>query len=287
MFLYLDMMSEDRKGWRHLEKRLRKPWAGILFHPRYGAAGRKGRPERYFEAQTARGAAFLNPHPIEDYARLFPDEVFGLVPDVTDAATAPEMPGLVSEFTRRASSRTIVGLIGALTADKGLIEFLKVIERADSRQFFFVIVGEIFWGSFGPDEAALGRFAAAPPEHCFLQVGYLDDERQLNSAIAATDILYAVYPNQRDSSNTLTKAAIMEKPVLVNEAHLMGERVRDYRLGATVQFDDIDGILDALQRLRDEPKTSFGFAAYRDAHSLKALKESFSALVTKWIRSPE
>lgn len=284
IFLYLDMMSEDRRGWRDLDKRLKRPWAGILFHPRYRVAEKSARPEAYFDARTARGAAFLNPHVLEAYARRYPDQVFGLVPDVTDAPTASETPRLVSEFTRRASARTIVGLVGSLSVDKGLIEFLKVIERADSDRFFFIIIGEIFWGQFGPDEATLERFAAAPPEHCFVHVGYLDDERHLNSVIAAADILYAVYPNQRDSSNTLTKAAILEKPVLVNDAHLMGERVRDYRLGATVQFADIDGILDALQRLRDEPKASFGFARYREAHSLDALAKSFAALVTRWIQ---
>jgi hypothetical protein len=282
-FLYLDMMNEDKEGRRSLDERLRRPWSGILFHPRHEGRPGDRAPERYFAARTARGAAFLNPHRIPPYTAAFPGRVFGLVPDVTDATTATQQPAMAAEFTRRAKGRTIVALIGSLTGDKGLTEFLQVIERADSSRFFFVIIGEVFWGSFGANEPAIRRFVAEPPEHCFFHVGYVDDERQLNSMIAAADILYAVYPNQRDSANTLTKASILEKPLVVSEAHLMGERVRAFTLGATVRCGDTDETLSALARLREAPRGSFGFAAYRQAHSIQALQDAFGAHVGDWI----
>lgn len=284
-FLYLDMMNEDKEGRRSLDERLRRPWSGILFHPRNEGRSGDREPERYFTARTARGAAFLNPHRIPPYTAAFPGRVFGLVPDVTDATTASHQPALAAEFTRRANGRTIVALIGSLTGDKGLPEFLQVIDRADSSRFFFVIIGEVFWGSFGANEPAIRRFVAEPPEHCFFHVGYVDDERHLNSMIAAADILYAVYPNQRDSANTLTKASILERPLVVNEAHLMGERVRAFTLGATVRCGDTDGILAALARLREAPRSSFGFAAYRQAHSVQALQAAFGAHVSDWLRT--
>jgi hypothetical protein len=284
-FLYLDMMNEDALGRRALDGRLKRPWSGILFHPRH--EGRKGDPppERYFTGRLSRGAAFLNPHRIPPYAAAFPRHVFALVPDVTDATTASVQPDLAAEFTRRANGRTIVALIGSLTGAKGLPEFLDVIDGADPRRFFFVIVGEFFWGSFGADEPALRRFAAQPPEHCFLHSEYIDDERQLNSMLAASDILYAVYPNQRDSANTLTKAAILEKPLVVNEAHLMGERVEAYRLGATVRCGDTAGILGELERLRGAPRSSFGFDAYREAHSIQALQRALARMFADWTRA--
>jgi hypothetical protein len=281
-FLYLDMMNEDKQGRRSLDDRLRRPWAGILFHPRTEGQAGDREPERYFLARTARGAAFLNPHRIPAYASAFPGRQFGLVPDVTDATLASSQPAIAVEFSRRANGRTIVALIGSLTGDKGLLDLLQVIDRADRSQFFFVIIGEIFWESFGADEPTLRRFSEHPPEHCFLHAGYVEDERQLNSMIAAADILYAVYPNQRDSANTLTKASILEKPLVVNEAHLMGERVREFNLGATVRCGDVDDVLAALARLREQPPSSFGFAAYREAHSVSALKDSFGTLVASW-----
>lgn len=285
-FLYLDMMREDRQAIRPLDERLKRPWAGILFHPRHdGATGGAG-PERYFEARTARGAAFLNPHRVEPYGKALPGRVFGLVPDVTDATTAPERPAMATEFAGRANGRTIVALVGSLGPDKGLAEFLRVIDHADREQFFFVLVGHIFWASLGDIEPSMRRFVADPPENCFVHVGYVDDERDLNSLLAASDILYAVYPNQRDSANTLTKAALLEKPVVVSSAHLMGERVRTFNLGAAVAYGDVDEVLRALSILRHRARNSFGFAAYRQAHSIQALEESLARLLDQWIGPP-
>jgi hypothetical protein len=283
-FLYLDMMELEPDGCRRLDERLSTPFAGILFHPCYEGTT-AGRPEPYFECRHACGAAFLNPHRVEPYTRTFPDRVFGALPDVTDAATPDQSPELVKQFRARAGQRTIVALLGSLTAHKGIPEFLQLISRAEPRELFFVVIGEIFWESFGAQERDLRRFAAAPPENCFVHAGYLDDERVLNAAIAASDILYAVYPNQRDSSNTLTKAAIFEKPVVVSEQHLMGERVRTFRLGATVRFGDIDGILAALTRLSRQQPSEFGFATYRNAHSFEALRAGFGDLVARWTQS--
>jgi len=284
-FLYLDMM-EAPDGCRHLDEQLNAPFAGILFHPRYEGTT-ASRPESYFDCRRAGGAAFLNPHRVGPYARSFPDLVFGTLPDVTDASTPDHQPELVKQFRARAGQRTIVSLLGSLTAHKGIPQFLQLISRAEPREFFFVIIGEIFWESFGAQERDLRQFAAAPPQNCFVHAGYLEDERVLNAAIAASDILYAVYPNQRDSSNTLTKAAIFEKPVVVNEQHLMGERVRTFRLGATVPFGDIDGILAALARLSRQPLSEFGFSTYRNAHSFEALKAAFGGLVASWTKSSE
>jgi hypothetical protein len=200
---------------------------------------------------------------------------------VTEATTAPQTPAMAGEFTRRANGRTIVSLIGSLGADKGLVEFLRLVARADSREFFFVLVGHIFWASLGPDEARLRAFAAAPPENCFVHLGYVDDERDVNSMMAASNILYAVYPNQRDSANSLTKASMLERPLVVNEAHLMGERVRAFNLGATVRYGDVEQLIAELDRLRRAETGSFGFATYRKAHSVEALELAFGRLIDR------
>jgi hypothetical protein len=286
-FLYLDMMDDDREECRYLDERLNSPWAGILFHPRHPAGDHVVRSERYFDCRNARGAAFLNPHCVEPYVRRFPNLVFASLPDVTDASIASDPPDLVARLRNRARGRTVVALLGSVGPHKGVMEFLEVIERADPREYFFVIVGEVFFETFGIHESALRSFFVAPPENCFVHVGYLEDERELNSVIVACDILYAVYQNQRDSSNSLTKAAIFETPIVVSRQDLMGERVDGFKIGATVRFGDTEGILAALAVVRMQPASEFGFAAYRAAHSFEALKAAFGGLVASWTRSSE
>lgn len=281
-FLYLDMMAEDRTSRRYLE-RLGAPWAGILFHPRYHGTLANARPERYFETSTARGAAFLNPHFLAPYSAALPTEIFGLVPDVTDASLPEQEPALVSEIRRRARGRAIVAQLGSLSPEKGVLTFLQAIAHARRDEYFFVIVGEIFWTAFGPDEASFRRFVANPPENCFIHDGYVEDERVLNAVIRAADVLFAVYPTMRDSSNTLTKAALLERPVIVSNQYLMGERVTAHRLGAAVAPEDVEGILGAVLELRRRQPDDFGFAEYRAAHSLDSLRTAFGALVEAWI----
>jgi glycosyltransferase involved in cell wall biosynthesis len=283
LFLYLDMMSDDRKGCRQLANRLDAPWAGILFHPRY-MGRRRGAPlERYFRCRNARGAAFLNPHCVPPYSKSLPALRFGVLPDVTDAVVASHEVALVSRLRARANGRTIVLLIGSLSPHKGLIPLIEVIRRADPERFFFAIIGEVFWESYGDREQDLRAFTANLPENCLFETKYIEDEGELNAVIAASDILYAVYAEFRDSSNSLTKAANLEIPLLVSDEYLMGERVEHYKLGEAVRYGDIDGILAALQALRDRPRNAFGFDAYRKDHSMEVLQKGLNDLIVQWL----
>lgn len=286
LFLYLDMMSEGRAGCSWLESHLDTPWGGILFHPRVtdGAQSQSAGVERYFLCRNARGAVFLNPGSVPVYRRILPKLFFAAVPDVTETAMLPGSFDMAQELHARAQGRTIVLQFGSLGPHKGVVDLVDVISMADSRHYFFAIVGEVFWDSYEAEDAEkLRNFFASPPENCFVQFGYLDDERQLNALIASVDILYAVYRGVfRDSCNTLTKGAFFEKPVIVSDQYLVGERVRGFRLGAAVQSGDAKSILAGLENVRLRPKAEFGFAAYRQDHSIEALKSALSRALDCW-----
>jgi hypothetical protein len=284
VFLYLDMMNDDRLGCRSLSNGLGSPWAGILFHPCCHSGGTGQAPETYFSCGNARGAAFLNPACVPEYARRFPALRFAALPDVTEAEPSQGVPELVRRIRERASGRTIVLLAGSISPHKGVVEFIDVILRANPRIFFFAIIGEVFWDAFPDHEERLRAFYAAPPENCLAQPGYIEDEREYNSVLSAADIIYAVYNEVRDSSNSLAKASMLEKPILVSDGELMGQRVARYRIGSSVRFGDIDGILAALEELRQKSVGDFGFADYCREHSIDALRARLGKLVEAWIQ---
>lgn len=286
-FLYLDVIAETTKDCLALEHGLAKPWTGILFHPRGMHGSKSVGAERYLHCRNVLGVAFLNPHAVAPYARLFPPLQFVELPDITDDTLTPSMPTLSKRVRERAANRTIVLLTGSLSVHKGVMPLIDVIRAANPREFFFAIVGEIFWDTFGAHQRELRSFVANPPENCLIFPGYQPDERQLNAVIETADILYAVYRDQRDSSNTLTKAAIFEKPIVVSGAHLMGERVRQYSLGWAVENDTADEILAALQTIRTTKGTRYGFAAYRRDHSLEKLKEGLRELLRDYLPAEE
>jgi glycosyltransferase involved in cell wall biosynthesis len=286
-FLYLDMINNDRQGCRYLAQYLRAPWAGIQFDPRCSGDSGRDRSECIFRCSNARGAAFLNPHSVPSYERTFPALRFGCLPDVTDASILATDSPLVTRLRSAAGGRTIVLQLGTLGPHKGVMQLIDVIRRADPSRFFFALVGEVPWQMFGRDEHELRRFAENPPEHCLVQASYLEDERELNSIVAAADILFAVYKDFRQSSNTLTKAAAFKKPVIVSDGHMMGERVSQYDLGTTVRFGNVDDIISALERLRRQKRDEFGFSAYCRDHSVEALKINLATLLKLWLRAPQ
>jgi hypothetical protein len=282
-FLYLDMMSQTESDCRYLNAHLDAPWGGILFHPVGVDEGLSFRPERYFLCDNARGAAFLDPIRVSIYSRKLPNLHFAYFPDITDATTLGEVPSeLIRRVQAAARGRTIVLQFGTLS-NKGF-GLIEVVRRADPTRFFFAIVGQMFWDSCPGPREELHAFFDQPPENCFVHLGYLPDERELNSLIEASDILYAVYRETfRDSSNTLTKGAVFEKPVLVADSHLMGERVRCYRIGAGVRSGDPASILAGLEALRTRAKSDYCFAAYRRDHSVDALKTALADALKIWL----
>ncbi|MBL8550630.1 MAG: hypothetical protein JNJ73_11655 [Hyphomonadaceae bacterium] len=286
LFLYLDMMGQEAESCRDLDA-LGVPWAGIRFHPN-GSYREKFRAERYFLGRYARGAIFLNPQSIPAYRRKFPHLHFASFPDVTDAATLPAPSPFVTDARRRASGRKMVLQLGTLSPHKGVFDLIALIKRADPKRFFFVIAGEVFWSHYGDREQELRDFLESPPENVLVRIGYLEDERELNTLIEACDCLYAVYKQDfYNSSNTMTKASVFERPVLVSEKFLMGERVDRYRIGEVVRPGDVGDALFWLEEMAARPHERFGFEAFRRNHSIEALNAALPAALERWLHGPQ
>ncbi|WGD55343.1 hypothetical protein QA641_16580 [Bradyrhizobium sp. CB1650] len=284
-FLYLDLMAQHEQHVAALDRPGAPPWIGILFHPRL-AKDKTAKIEGYLESRTARGGVFLVPAAVPLYAQTTPQLHFALAPDVGDLELPDEPSALAREMRKRAGNRAIVLQIGSITGHKGIPTLLDVIAAADPTRFFFALVGEVFWEHFGGDKARIRSFYARPPENVLLSQGYIKNERDYNDVIAAADIVYAVYRGFDSSSNSLTKAAGLRRPILVSGNTLMGNRVRRANIGAVATEGDAADILKQLCRLAEQPKDSFGFAAYEDEHSLEALKGVLADALPSWLGHP-
>jgi glycosyltransferase involved in cell wall biosynthesis len=273
-FLYLDMISDRRKSCRALAA-MPAPWSGLLFHPR--AKGNSAALERYFHCANNRGCTFLNPDQTEAYRALMPGRTFVSLPDVTEMEIEPDFE-LAATIKARAGGRKIVLMIGSLSPHKGVMNFLEVVRLADAQRYFFALIGEVFWAQYGDDEPKLRAFVATPPSNCFVRTEYIEGDRGVNAVIAASDIMFAVYKDFPNSSNSLNKASIFEKPILVSAGNLMARRVNEDRMGESVPFGDPQAALAALDRLGARNKADFGFAKYRDAHSLEALQRQLAVM---------
>jgi hypothetical protein len=134
--------------------------------------------EHYFESRTARGGVFLVPPAIDIYAKAAPHLKFALVPDVADLELAAELPPIAKEIQRLANGRKIIVQVGSIAPHKG-ITLLDVIAKANSGRFFFALVGEVHWQSFGADEKRLRAFYARPPQKRLCARGLLGRRARL------------------------------------------------------------------------------------------------------------
>jgi hypothetical protein len=281
LFLYLDLMAERTQNISCLDQS-GAPWIGILFHPRL-ARDAGAQVEGYFNSPKARGGLFLVPAALTEYAKATPHLAFASAPDVADLELSADSPVIAREIRQRAGNRRVVLQIGSIAAHKDIPTFLDVIELADSNQFFFALIGEVHWGTFGAHKERIRTFYAHPPENVFVFEGYISNERDYNGVIATSDIIYAVYKDFSGSSNSLTKAAGLHRPILVSERSLMGERVRRFGIGETSPENNARLILERLKSLAARQQGSFGFDSFNQEHSLEALKALLAKTLPSWL----
>jgi len=284
-FLYLDLMAEHKRNFAVLDRSGSRPWIGILFHPRLARLPNAS-IEGYLESKNARGGVFLVPSGIPAYAAATPQLHFALAPDVADLEAPAEPSSLARDLRKRAGDRAIVLQIGSIAAHKGITTLLDVIAAADPSRFFFALVGEVHWESFGEDRRRIRSFYSQPPENVYLSQGYIASERDYNSLIIASDIVYAVYQGFGSSSNSLTKSAGFGRPILVSDKSLMGERVGCANIGAVAPEGNAKAILEKLCWLATRPKDCFAFDTFSKAHSIESLKLVLAKALPAWLSCP-
>jgi hypothetical protein len=267
--MYMDMYRTDQSSWKEFALHCPLPWAGIRFVPAPVPC------EAYYALPNLRGMCFLNEELCQVYSKALPGKHFACLPDVTDASLPPVPSPMAQVITERAVGRKVVLMGGSIGHQKNITQWRELIRQADPQRFFFAQIGEIHYGTFSEEEQSILRdLAAAPPENFFMVDAFLTDERDFNACINASDIIFAVYRDFRISSNMPGKAAAFDKPILVSDRYLMGERVRQYNLGAAVPEDNAMAILAALERLVRTPPSPENFAAYRAAHSEEAMGQA-------------
>jgi hypothetical protein len=228
-------------------------------------------------AQTAscRSIAILDETAADELTRLINKPVV-VFPDVTDESRTLDTV-LRDTITKKAKGRKVVLAPGAIASRKGVMPLIRCIKKAsNSRDYLFVIAGKIHEKTFEPDELAeLQAFFAAPPENVLILQGRIEDGSQFNTLFQSADVIYAAYIGFANSSNTLTKAALFEKPLVVAKNTLMGQRVEAFNLGVTVASLHSDELLGAFKTVLSDTRPR-RFKEYFSLHSCAKLKETLA-----------
>ena len=290
MVFYACIYTVDFEWIRLTKPFLHFPWAGLFLHAsiyrkpdRRDLSGRLFRPEQIFEGELCKGVAILDEGVASEISSSIGKPVV-IFPDVTDerlTANGGSQP-LGDRLKQFASGKPIVGLFGHLQRYKGLLTFLQAAKLAAPWDICFALAGNL---DLPPSEET-SRIHQCLNEcpNLWDHLIRIPDGSYLNSLLQSCDIIYAAYLDFPNSSNILTKAAFLKKPVIVSDGFLMAERVRRFNMGEIIPEGNTEALLTAILKIARDPQAWIAgnkpkWVEYCNEHSFKRLKVSFKQLL--------
>lgn len=266
-----------------IEEIFRYDWTGIYMCPYQFYQIHQARfpiikPERILRANNCKVVTMLDEEVAPKLSAILGKPVLRF-PDITDETPPMLNHPVIEEAKRQASGRKIVGLIGGLSPRKGLRTFVEVAARTKDK--FFLLAGRFAEAADKDTEQLLQR--ARSLENCFVHYERIPDGAEFNAFINACDIIFAAYIDFKYSSNIMTKATMLRKPIIVSEGGLMAQRVKKFKTGAVIEQENVEQCIDAIERLcgESEPKQAQGFDEYFRLHSVASLSQTLREILKK------
>lgn len=188
---------------------------------------------------------------------------------------------LENQLETEKKGRKVTCLLGSISPHKSIDLMLNCLKVSDPKEHFFLIAGKINWHNFeGIQHDKLKEIILNPPENLLIYDGWLDSEAEFDTLIQKSDLLFAYYRDFKKSSNVLTKGAFYRVPVIVSNKYLMGERVRNYKLGYALEEQEVVALYKQknLEKFHYDEKLVEEFV-YKN--SVERLPEIFSDILTK------
>ena len=261
-------------------------WAGIYIHLRLPKKQKSNmvnrllyRPFLFARSQNLKAIGILQEDAQEDLNMLVPSPVV-VLPDMTDES-APVVNQLSENIKRRANGRKIVGLVGGQDRRKGSFLFLDIAKRCAHKEWLFLFAGKMNYPKSDRELAELRSQIREEKnwENCYFHFERIADEEHFNAVIDICDVLFAVYRNFPFSSNLMTKAALLHKPIVVSAGSLMEARVKQYDIGIGCDPENLNECIDAIDSALHNPFPDQHYEKYYHQHSSRRFLECLRQLV--------
>ncbi|WP_216257437.1 glycosyltransferase [Polynucleobacter sp. UB-Piko-W3] len=264
--MFLDMYSYNAKSIKSLES-VGIQWAGISFFPNFT------RDKILYESKNLKGIFLLDSVIRNNLSEIFPNKIFGLLPDITNHSLFNERPDLVLKILSKAKRRKILFLGGSIGPQKNLSAWYFAIKSLPKDEWFFLMVGEVHAASLSENELKMYMESLDKPiDNLFIYNRYIKDEKLFNELINCSDYIFAVYKNFFGSSNMISKASCFKKPILVCNNGIMNKVVEKYRIGFSVDSDSEEQIVEGLLRLREGEIPANHFEKYLLDHNIDSME---------------
>ncbi len=284
------LYEHESRMLREMVRLADRPWGGLYLQPALLAEAAGGPPPSIrtrpvvtvLQDRRLAVLAVIDEYAAPEVRAAVGTVPVAVVPDLTDCSVEQAHP-LGEKFRHLAGGRPLVLAIGALFPSKGTTTLARAAANPQASDLAFAFVGEIRWDVFNDADARTLRDMFTLHANTFLHTLRVPDGPAYNAVVGACDVLYAAYHDFAHSSNTLTKAALLRKPIIVSDGYVMGARVRKFRLGEVVPQDDPVATLAAIRRITDDPakwrrENNPRWDEYLAEHSYAALQSSMREL---------
>lgn len=284
--MYIDAYVPVSSAWQQFGFSAPIPWMSLCITPAdianpSGSQAQDIHPSLpYYAMSDYRGTCLLEEALLEPYQARWPNKQFAYLPDVTETGLPAHPTALATEIKKLAAGRKIVFMGGSIGKQKNIARWLELIQQADSLKWYFVQCGRINKNNLTTADAnALAVIQSCSPNNMYMYTDYIADELAFNEIISVADFIFAVYTKFYRSSNMLSKAAYFEKPILVANQCLMGDRVTKYGIGLAVPADDTQAIHQGLIDLAELQNLCAGFSVYRQDFNQDVLQKRLICFV--------
>jgi len=200
------------------------------------------------------------------------------LPEIVSKSLPPKETKLSVEIRKKSRGRKVICLAGVLAERKGVELFINSAQALLNSNYFFLMAGEVHSSLY--NNKNIMNVLDAPPNNMFLYLEEIKGEIAFNELINLSDIVFIAYNNFYHGSGLLSRAVSFNKPVIASKGFLIGERVKKYDLGITIEENNLDQCIAAIKILTNNNMTQINSASkeYLNIHSISNFNKSLNIL---------
>jgi glycosyltransferase involved in cell wall biosynthesis len=237
-------------------------WMTLAVQPSYRSAISWGKlrsrqrfsAEKAFALPSCKAVLVLHPVYKEFYERCFQTEKFFFLPEIIDV-TLSENYDVPAKIEHLAAGRKIISITGALRPKRNLKLLLQAAQYLDPDRFFIAAIGQLPPELYSPSELEeIQVLSSQISRNSYLRFDYyISKDGEFDRLLSISDIVYLQYKNHSFSSNILTKAIYLKKPVIIADNFIMKEVLKRYQWLAVADENPLQ-VAQTIERLANDFK---------------------------------
>lgn len=232
-------------------------WSGIYFNPKpyrlkqlkLNVDPKFLEPDYLFRSENCVGVCVLDRFITEPLkSRVYKKVV--VFPEISNVSIQKKESVYSKQIKEMAKSRMVVGLLG-VEQNEGITALIRLIKKVDIDKYFFVFAGKLDFSIMDDEQRQEIELFMNHHEPNILFILNPLNEEEINQIYKEIDISYLYFYNYVSSNNLLTKAAYYQKPILANKDFCVGDTVKKFKIGLSVN-GKMEESVNALEFLRLE-----------------------------------